>query len=299
MVTEIQFEKGTNHWGRNVFERIIEQAEFYAGKWGLTDVYFHDHYSMNAIFYCCSAVYGECVLKIGGDSQDDEFIWENHILKEYNGRRYIHLYESDIDLHKRKKVMLLERVSPGIQLAKEPSLDKRLSVFTELFNDMHLKPANIEFYKKYSEGVEDHIKSNREKESNRDLYDHLLKVKEILAYVSTIYPQQMLLHGDLHYHNILKKGAGKYAVADPQGRIGPAILDTSRYILIEYYNTPVDERLKVVNYIIDYLGKSLEISSDMISKCFYMETTIFECWRASVGEYDINNVIFAENLMNN
>jgi len=61
------------------------------------------HYFDNAIFFCKSEIYGDCVLKIGGNNQDKEFISEFNVLHEYNGnRRYIKIYESDIDIEKRE-----------------------------------------------------------------------------------------------------------------------------------------------------------------------------------------------------
>jgi len=297
MFTETQLEKATNYWGKEVFDRIAQHAKVYADKWGLTDVRFYDSYSMNAIFYCSSKTYGECVLKIGGDDQDKEFVWEHNILQEYNGSQYIRMHASDIDLEKRKKVMLLERVSPGDELSCEPSLDKRLAVFSELFKKMHVQPANIAIYKKYSEGVDDNLNTISKRMECRDLSEHMAKARDIFVTIASTYTQEVLLHGDLQYHNILKRDDETYAIIDPQGRIGDPIFDIPRYLLVECYNMSEDHRDEQMNYIIEYLAKSLKIPSKIIRQCFYIEITSFECWCASVGDYDINHVTFAEKIM--
>jgi len=103
----------------------------------------------------------------------------------------------------------------------------------------------------------------------------------------------------LDIYNILKNSTGNYTIVDPQGRIGDPIFDIPRYILIEYYNFPADERIDKINYIIGYLEKSLDIPNEIIRKCFYIETASFECWFATVGDYTIDNVIFAEAIMKN
>lgn len=298
MFTEEQAEKVIKAWGEDIYTKILREIKIYSNKWQLSNLRFHDSYSMNAIFFCKSETYGECVLKIGSNLQDKEFVWEYNILREYNGRRYVKVYASDIDIEAGKKIMLIERVSPGTQLKDEESLDKRLTVFSELFNGLHIKPENATLYKKYADGLNENADSISTRNDCKDLYSHILKAKDIFSSVSAVYRQEMLLHGDLQYHNILKRDNGKYAMVDPQGRIGDPIFDIPRYILIEYYNSTKEGRADKMNYIITYLEKSLNIPNEIIRQCFYIETVSFECWWASVGDYDINNVNFAEMMMN-
>lgn len=298
MFTKTQLEKATDYWGKDVFDRIAQHATDYAAKWELTNLQFFDSYSMNAIFYCSSKIYGECVLKIGGDDQDNEFVWEKNILQEYDGKGYIRIHKSDIDLAKRKKVMLLERVLPGDELANEPSLEKRLAIFSKLLKNLHIQPANINIYKKYSEGVEDCLNQISKREDCQDLYKHMAKAREIFVTIAATYTKEVLLHGDLSFHNILKRNDETYAIIDPQGRIGDPIFDISRYLLVEYYNMEDDQREEKMNVIIDYLEKSLQVPNEIIRQCYYVEIASFECWCASVGDYTIENVIFAESLMN-
>ena len=288
MFTEIQTAKIIEAWGCDTYTKIQRYAEFYSAKWKLSDLRFFDSYSMNAIFFCTSEIYGESVLKISCGFQIDEFVWEYNILREYNGKRYAKVFAAD------EKVMLIERISPGTELKDEESLDVRLAVFSKVFNGMHIAPENAAMYKRYADGLADNINSVRDRE---DLHAHTLKVAEVLSSVTAVYNREMLLHGDLQYHNILKRDNGTYAVIDPQGRIADPVFDVPRYILIEYYNMPPSERAEKIEYIITNLEKSLNIPNEIIRQCFYIETVSFECWWASVGDYTIDNVIFAEKLL--
>jgi streptomycin 6-kinase len=295
MFTETQINKIIEKWGQDVYLKILHLVNLYSEKWNLSDLGFCESYSMNAIFFCKSAIYGECILKVGLGFQEAEFIWEYNILREYNGRCFVKVYESDIETE--KKVMLIERVSPGKMLRDEKSLEKRLAVFSELINGMHIKPENSVIYKKYANGVRDCIEKTSKRKDCEDLHCHVLKAKDIYVSVCAIYKQEMLLHGDLHYHNILLRDNGKYAIIDPQGRIGDPVFDIPRYILIEYYNFPIDERFDKMNHIIEYLERSLNIPNEILRQCFYIETVMFECWWASIGDYTIDNVIFADTIM--
>jgi streptomycin 6-kinase len=297
MFTEIQKNKVIESWGNNVYLKILDEIKKCSEKWRLSSFSFFESYSMNAIFFCTSEIYGECVLKIGSNFQDDEFMWEYNVLREYDGRRFVKVFESDIEIETGKKVMLIERISPGKMLQDEKSLDKRLAVFSELFNGMHIRPQNTALYKKYADGVNDCVDKISRRNDCKDLYYHMMKAKDIYISVSAVYNREMLLHGDLHYHNILLRDNGKYVIIDPQGRVGDTIFDIPRYILIEYYNTPVDERINNINHIIEYFENSLNIPNEILRQCFYIETASFECWCASVGNYDIRNVSFAETMM--
>ena len=67
--------------------------------------------------------------------------------------------------------------------------------------------------------------------------------------------------------------------------------------IVEYYNFPAEEQLKKIKYIVNYLSENLGYDVDAIKKCFYIEMVSFECWWASVGDYNINNTLFAEKFM--
>jgi streptomycin 6-kinase len=297
MFTDIQINKITESWGKGAHLKILKEIETYSKKWELSNLSFYESYSMNAIFSCTSEIYGECVLKIGNKFQDDEFLWEYNVLREYNGRSFVKVFESDIEIETGKKIMLIERISPGRMLQEEKNLDKRLTTFSELFKGLHIKPQNTALYKRYGDGINDCVEKMSKRNDCKDLYYYMMKAKDIHTSVSAIYNKEMLLHGDLHYHNILLRDNGKYAIIDPQGRVGDSIFDIPRYVLIEYYNMPVDERINNINHIFDFLEKDLNIPSEILRQCFYIETVSFECWWASIGDYTIGNVVFAETMM--
>ncbi|MCL2420377.1 MAG: aminoglycoside phosphotransferase family protein [Defluviitaleaceae bacterium] len=295
MLTENQINEIIKAWGQETYIKILKEIEIYTEKWKLSDLSFHESYSMNAIFYCKSEIYGECVLKIGGNFQHAEFVWEYNVLREYGGHRYIKVYESEIDLKAGKKVMLLERVFPGTQLQVEQSLDKRLEIFSGLFNGLHIKPENPALYKSYDTGLREGAEAISHRDDCKALYNHVLKAVDVYASIASVCDSGMLLHKDLQFHNILKKNDDTYAIVDPQGSIGASVIDVARYILIEYYNGP--RTVEFMAYIIAYLEKSLNIPGDIIRKGFYIEAAAFEGWFATVGDYTLDTVIFAERMM--
>jgi thiamine kinase-like enzyme len=298
MLTGTQINRIIENWGKEVYEKILDEIKICSEKWRLSNFSFFESYSMNAVFFCRSETRGDCALKIGGKFQDDEFVWEYNVLREYRGRRFVRVFEGDIDIKNGRKVMLIERLVPGKMLQDEKNLDARLAVFSELFNGMHIEPENAGLYKKYADGVDDCAEKISKRGDCKDLAFHMAKARDIYRSVSAVYSKEMLLHGDLHYHNILLGRDGGYTVIDPQGRVGDRVFDIPRYILIEYYNTPASDRAARINHIFEYFENSLKVPGEILRRCFYIETASFECWCASVGDYDINNVLFAEGMMN-
>jgi len=298
MFTKSQEKAIVENWGRGACYKILRETEAYAEKWNLSDLYFSEHYSMNAIFYCDSERYGACVLKIGLGFQDAEFISEYNVLREYDGRRFVRVFESGVEAG--HKIMLMERISPGTMLKDEQRLDKRLAVFSELFAGMHIAPANAALYQSYAAKANGYAEYIISRDDCKELQSHMARANAICASVCVGYPREMLLHGDMNFGNILLKNDGKYAAVDPQGLLGDPVFDIPRYVLSEYYHSfdiPAGQRIEKINHIIEYISGNLNIPHKILRQCFYVEIATFECWRASTGDYDIDNVLFAEGIM--
>lgn len=301
MFTQKQKNEIIENWGQDIFLKASKELEIYSKKWKLTDLEFVEHYSINLIFFCKSEIYGDCVLKIGGNSQDYEFTAEYNVLREYNGWRYVKAYESDIDLAARKKIMLLERIIPGKVLRDEKSLEKRLAVFSELFNGLHIQPENPGIYISYIEfinnTVDECVKDNGKKENIKILIEHINRTKELYYELIKKYNKKMLLHIDLYWGNIVSSSDGKYKIIDPKGITGDPIFETGQNLMEECFKYRMES--ENINYIFNYFEKSLNIPNKILRQVFYIETVRFVCeCNDGVNDGDIERVEFAESVMN-
>ena len=131
-LTEEQKNRIIERWGNGFYSKILQNFDLYSEKWKLTDFEFDDSYWHHAAFFCKSELYGNCVLKI---YDDDELEREYNALCEYNdsGKCYVKAFGYEHGDHT-NGAMLTERVFPGKKLRDEPSLEKRLEVFSELKN---------------------------------------------------------------------------------------------------------------------------------------------------------------------
>jgi len=296
MFTEAQKTAIIDNWNDAVYKNLLRSIELYTEKWKLSNLTFLEYYSMNAIFFCKSEPHGDSILKIGCGYQDDEFVSEYNVLSEYGGKKFVKIYEGDIV--GAAKAMLLERVSPGTRLIDNLPLDERLAVYSGLYDRLHIEPENPAIYMKYADKLGYYVNYIKGRGDCGELYAHALKAKEIYGAVSEKYDRVALLHGDLHSENIIL-GSGEYIIIDPQGLAGDPVFEIPRFILNTYYKSidmPKDALKNSIKHMIHSLEGSLSAPGEIIKQCFYIETVMFECWRASTGGYDVRNVLFADTV---
>ena len=286
--------------GKKFYEKVLENFDLYSEKWKLPDFEFYDDIGFHHVtFHCKSELYGDCILKI---YDDDELVVAYNALREYNGGCYVKAfdYEPNDHIH---GAMLTERVFPGEPLGDEAPLEKRLAVFSELFNGMHIEPKNPDVYYSYTKWVSgigtrdfyDIVNGTVEKKTMREdcteLYPHELKAKEIYSELSSVYDKKLLLHGQLNSYNIISCGEGKHKFIHPAGVIGDPIFDAGSFITGEccWWRRSIAEPEKVET-IIDYLEKSLNIPNKILRQCFYISTVM--------GDWEIDRIEFAESVLN-
>ena len=295
--TKIETEKIVGHFGQRFYEKMLDDLRFYTQKWQLEIIEVVDYFSVNCIFICTSKTLGEVVLKIG--NPEDSVLAEAQTLKEYDGRRLCRLFDFDTV----RGGILEECIRPGTRLREEKSLEKRLSVFSELFNGLHIAPRDVTVYPTYFDWVS-RITNYMQKESeHRTLYLLMEKAKSICSSLCKKYPQKLLLHGDLHHDNLLRGTDNHYKIIDPKGVVGDPIFDIPRFILNEFYDAETlsyDFYKTHVEKVAKILEKSLFIPEDTIKKCVFIETALANCWNVESREPpDLEAVLYAEAVMGN
>ncbi|MBJ6362768.1 aminoglycoside phosphotransferase family protein [Paenibacillus sp. GCM10012307] len=287
-----------SRFGQNFYEKVLQALEVYADRWRLTSFQLVPSYSANLVFTCHAAKYGDAVLKIGGVSSG-ETLAEFHALSEYKGRRFCSVFEADME----HGILLEERVVPGIALRHENSLERRLEVFCSLYRDLHVAPADSERYPTYAGWVTNITNYMSTRTDCSNLYAYMKKAQKLCLSLSAMYPQQLLLHGDLHHDNILLGADGAYTIIDPKGVLGDPIFDVPRFILNEFEEGITLKLEEKINTIIRILEQSLRIPNAVLRQCLYIETAMAACWTVESGAtYDryaqlAEEVAFAERLM--
>ena len=273
---------------------LMNKLRRYGVRWGLSgfEQIEYKNVTINRLFTCDSAEHGSCVLKIGYNIKDMEN--EYHILQEYGGTRFCKVHEVDIA----KGVLLLERIMPGIQLRDKPDLDQRLELFYDVFDGLHVKPADKTIYPTYIGWVSRIAEYMRGRKDYNALASKMIVAEQICYELWEKYSDEVLLHGDLHHDNILLGEDNCYRIIDPKGVIGDRVFDIPRFIVNEFADILDHEFAEKFKHIVRFFSDKLEISEQDIMRLVYVEMCMGECWHVEDGrEVNMDYVDFAEKMI--
>lgn len=213
-------------------------------------------------------------------------------------------------------LLLLERIEPGDVLRRESSLEKRLAALKSVFDRIHAPQAAGESYLDWLDAVAEHFQ-----DTDTKFAEYVQAARKICADLFEKYPERVLLHGDLHHDNLLRRADGTYAVIDPKGVVGPAILDLPRFIMNEidtpqtegFYTPPqvdASNLLDSSDALIDptcraHMATVVRRVSELfayppadVARAYFMEVILGNAWCAEDGEpLDALEIAIAESIL--
>ncbi len=250
--------------------------------------------SNKMVYTALSDEFGDVVLKT--DTNMDQLRMEYEMMVKLRGKSCCKVYA----LNEEKGYIIEERILPGNKLREEASLEKRIDTFVQVFSAIHA-PVSVCEAKRIEEEVEklnsipayldwleNICKFCKERLNNAGDFsewnDRALRAREICLELFEKYPDRVLLHGDLHHDNMLKREDGSYAMIDPKGVIGPVIFDTPRFILNEFDTEYDEDEIEHIQVSIEMVSKRLNYPVEDLQKLFYMETVLANVWSIEDGE---------------
>lgn len=147
-----------------------------------------------------------------------EFKSELMALEHFNGFGAVKLIYSDLELG----VMLLNRITPGICLEENSNKEQHTQIAVELLQKLHKPTTNTKYFLTLADWFLGFKKLYTRFDGQtgpfpKTLIDHANKLSQELINSMN---QQILLHGDLHYGNILYSEQEDWLAIDPKGVIG-------------------------------------------------------------------------------
>ena len=282
---------------------LMVRLRKYAILWGLSSFRQIDYKSItaNRLFTCISTEHGECVIKIGYDIKDIQN--EYNILQEYENTRFCKVYEADST----NGILLLERITPGIRLREEPFLDKRLELFCEVFNRLHIQAVDKSNYPTYMGWASRITEYMRRRKDFEALTNRMIRAEQICLELCEKYSDEMLLHGDLHHDNILLDEKNYYRIIDPKGVIGDPVFDIPRFISNEFNGFASNKSDAMLDHdfdkkfsrIVRIFSEKFAICKQDIRRLIYVEMCMAQCWNVESGyEPNMNHVEFVDKMLN-
>jgi len=259
--------------GKVWLENLPQILETCIEKWNLSNCRPCTQMSMNFICFGESPDFGEVALKVGVPYSD--LFCEMKALSLYNGRNICKCYDYDVELG----AMVLERVSPGVQLKALSDSEDRINFGSDVIAGLPLQLEDATELPAYSQWVEKAFKRAREenKVGEKMLY-YINEAESLFKEIEVCDKRKVLLHGDLHHENILQDNNGQWKAIDPKGVIGPLSMEAARFIQNELSFVALEERLSSFGRMTEVFSEKLETSKRIIAACTFVLMVLSICW---------------------
>lgn len=245
-------------------------------RWSLTDVKPVYEHSTKAVYTAVSALYGPVILKI--DLNHAQLASEHRMLSAMQGKHCCQVYDFDEE----QGLLLEEQILPGNVLRELEHLEERIEAFCQVFAELHSSdnpdanapshhPTYLDWLSRIRAFSDTHPIDARLRQMTQQAYD-------CCACLFEKYPERVLLHGDLHHDNMLLRADGSYAMIDPKGVIGPAILDLPRFLLNELFPNMPAEPISHMEKAIRLISENCGYPAEDVQKAFFMETVLANMW---------------------
>lgn len=280
-------------FGEIFTESIPERIAEYSKLWNLSDFSFIEYYSANSLFHCRSPVFGNCVLKLYSCCYD-WYIRGIRMLHDFGGKcGYIHVYEYD----ETGGAILMERIEPGTVLTSEPSIERRIEIFANVWQNAHMDGIDLSQYKTYVQVCENTAAWKNAYADFPKLGGVAREMVSVCRDLFERYPERLLLSGDIWGDNLLQNSIGGYTIIDPHSKIGPKIMDMGRFIAVECFNAGNGNRESVTEYVIARLSELTGLPESDIKKAFFIDMTLITCREAEDENSDISGALYAQSLV--
>jgi streptomycin 6-kinase len=240
--------------------------------WNLTECIPIDDLSINFVCMCRSRTYGEVVLKV--QAPHGERYTEIEALQLFAGRHCCPIVALDMP----SAAFLLPRLRPGLALRRMESRERQLAIGVDMIGRVPIAvsaPHHLPTYRDWLANTARNAEAGHAPAAMRGILD---KATELYAEVESGSGPPVLLHGDLHHDNLLRSGEDDWVAIDPQGVIGPAIMEAGRFIQNHsvYDEGPFDEE-----ELVDTIGSfadGLRQSWSRVAKSFFVLHVLSMCW---------------------
>lgn len=219
------------------------------------------------------------VLKIGFDIKAIE--QEYNALSIFHGNAMVSIVDQDLE----KGAILLSRAIPGQTLISLfPNQDKMaLEIACKLVTKIHQAsiPTNHKFplLSEWLSIID----------QNWDFPMEYLKIARTLKNeLLNNSKHNVLLHGDVHYGNILSAG-NEWLMIDPKGVIGDPLYDMTGCLLREPFNEAMETGYadQLLQQRMEFAAKYAKVDIKVIWNWTYVQTVMSICWSLEDGYNDI------------
>lgn len=253
---------------------LQDRLDLFARRWSLRILPLFESRSINAVAPVVQEGGGEVVLKVHADV--DEGRRETEALDAFDGKGAVRLLDAD----REQGVLLLERLRPGKDLTSIRDDAEAMAIAADVIHrlrtpapDAHSLPTVEEWGEGFAQ-LRARFNGGfgpfprRAVEMGESLFRDLISSMD----------ETLLLHGDLHHHNILSSTRDGWLAIDPKGVIGEAACETGALLrnpLPGLLNLPWPAR--VLARRIAQLSDELRLDRERVA-CWGVTQAVLAAW---------------------
>ncbi len=263
-------------WGKQGEEWLRELPnilKLYSQKWAL-DITAPEH-TLNYNYVAPARLKDgtEAIIKIG--YPNPEIVSEINALKAYEGKKAVKLLRTDPE----NGVLLLERIRPGRALTEiqERDDEEATKIAATVIRDLPTStPKGVEFSTVAQWGEVFHRIQN--KGLPQGMIVMLNQAEELMTELDQSKQEEKLLHGDLHFENILFDEKNGWVAIDPKGVIGDPVYEAARLLHNPSNLFKKDNPKGIIKQRIEILSAILNYEKERIAKWAFVDSLLATCW---------------------
>ena len=207
-------------WLKDLPDILSEICE----KWSVQIDKVFPNLSYNFVALCVNKNGQKYVLKVGVPEKDSSIIYEKRALQVFDGQGAVKVIKFD----KKRCAMLLERAVEGKTLGEVCGEDyeKAVKIAVAVMQKLPRNPLNKNEFinlETWINGLKKAAKANFAPEKVRQAQKYFAELIEP-------FERKILLHGDIHFDNILSAQREPFLVIDPKGVVGEIGYDIAVFL---------------------------------------------------------------------
>ncbi|PCJ19113.1 MAG: hypothetical protein COB02_08670 [Candidatus Cloacimonadota bacterium] len=261
--------------------------KYYEKKWKLTKIN-KILTTSTGLIYQVTSNYGLSVLKIFTElGIKDELHGATAFFKNCSGNGTAFLFEND------ERAQLIEFLSPpNLYFFSKNNLEQKASkVFIKIIKEIH-SIKTIE-NKKSLTNLEDLFEVLNSANFPKKLDKNLVIARELSNHLLRSQKKEVLLHGDLHHENVLKRINGEYVCFDPKGLFGDPSYEIATILKNPWAFSDVSQDIGSFKQRVEIFSKSLDLPKARIIQFTFVHLCLSIIWAIEDG----NDYSHQENLI--
>lgn len=276
-IPETYVQRTALNWGeagKEWLQQLPATLAACARQWSLTLHPPFPNLSYNYVAPAERADGAKAVIK-AGFPPDKEFLSEAEALRFFNGQGMVKLLEFD----RPKRVMLLERIEPGVSLRTLSDTEQVVSIAAQVMRQLW-QPVEAGHPFLTVEGWGKGFERIRQRYGGTSgplpsaLFD---RAEASYAGLSQSMTTRVLLHGDLHHDNILTATRQPWLAIDPKGIVGEPAYETAP-LLLNMFAKEEPHIKKILAKAIAQLSEELSLDKQQIHEWTLSRAVLSALW---------------------